>query len=189
MVEKIDLPEADLKLYSNVFEDVDYFSLVKEEINWQEKEITLFGKKIMQPRLVAFYGNEGVAYKYSGQIMQAELWSSLLVSIKNKVEKVTKASFNSCLLNYYRDGNDSMGWHQDNEKELGNNPTIASVSFGATRVFKLKHISRDVKMDILLSDKSLLLMSGATQHYYKHAIPKTKKAVKPRINLTFRTIV
>lgn len=185
----IDLPNATIQLYENFFEE-HFFEELKELIQWQEKEIILFGKKIMQPRLVAFYGDENVSYKYSGQSMIGERWSDALLQIKNKIKAELNFDFNSCLCNYYRDGNDSMGWHQDNEKELGQNPTIVSVSFGGERLFKLKHTNKPMlKEDILLSNGSLLVMSGETQHFYKHAILKTKKLVVPRINLTFRTIL
>lgn len=184
-----DLPKADLSYYKNYFEQ-SFFDELKDKINWEEKEIFLFGKKIMQPRLVAFYGDRGVSYKYSGQEMQSILWNDSLLQIKNSLKENLGLDFNSCLLNYYRDGNDSMGWHQDNELALGKNPTIASLTFGSERKFKLKHISEPAhKLDLILEDKSVFIMSGETQHFYKHAIPKTKKEVGPRINLTFRNII
>lgn len=184
------LPEADVRLYTDFISASNYLARLKEEINWEEKEIILFGKKIKQPRWVAFYGDEHLAYKYSGQVMKATVWNDLLLEIKQEIFKSLGYTFNSCLLNYYRNGNDSMGWHQDNEKELGMNPIIASVSFGGQRVFKLKHLSnKDWKKDVLLTHGSLLIMAGATQHKYKHAVLKTKKFVEPRINLTFRNII
>jgi alkylated DNA repair dioxygenase AlkB len=187
-VKKIILPNTNIQLYSDFVDKKDCFALLEKEVDWLEKEIILFGKKIMQPRLVSFYGDQNVSYKYSGQTINALPWISLLRGLKEKVELASNTSFNSCLLNYYRDGNDSMGWHQDNEKELGENPIIASVSFGGQRVFKLKHIDLEIKKDIVLTNGSLLIMAGSTQHFYKHAILKTKKSVLPRINLTFRQI-
>ncbi len=184
------LPQAKLKLYEQFFSDEDYFDQLKNTITWEEKEIVLFGKKIMQPRLVAFYGNDGISYKYSGQSMVAKAWNDVLQEIKEKIKTDTGLTFNSCLLNYYRDGNDSMGWHQDNEKELGVNPVIASASFGGERLFKLKHVAnKNVKQDVVLRDGSLFIMADETQHYYRHALPKTKRFMVPRINLTFRNIL
>lgn len=188
-MQSFNLPQAELIYYKNYFTE-DYFEHLKSEILWEEKEISLFGKKIMQPRLVAFYGDATVSYSYSGQEMQAVPWSKSLLKIKENLKKGLGLSFNSCLLNYYRTGQDSMGWHQDNEASLGQNPLIASVTFGGARKFKLKHI-KDVehKLDIDLQSKSLLIMAGETQHYYKHALPKTKQKVAPRINLTFRNVL
>ena len=109
--------------------------------------------------------------------------------IKVQIEDKLDLKFNSCLLNYYRNGQDSMGWHQDNEKSLGANPTIVSASFGGERLFKLKHIAdKKLKHDVFLKDRSLFIMAGETQHYYKHALPKTQQIVQPRINLTFRNV-
>ena len=116
-------------------------------------------------------------------------WNETLSEIKKKVEKISESSFNACLANLYRDGKDSNGWHADNEKELGKNPIIASLSFGATRTFKLKHLQTNEKIDIELTTGSLLIMGGEMQHYWKHQIPKTKKFKAPRINLTFRKLI
>lgn len=184
-----DLPNSALSYYENYFEH-DFFDVLKNKIQWEEKEIILFGKKVWQPRLVAFYGDEKVSYKYSGQEMWAIPWTDDLLQIKNSLKNGLGLNFNSCLLNYYRDGKDSMGWHQDNEAVLGKNPLIASLTFGCERKFKLKHISdSELKLDLVLKSKSVFVMSGETQHFYKHSIPKTNKEVGPRINLTFRTIL
>jgi alkylated DNA repair dioxygenase AlkB len=139
--------------------------------------------------LTALYGNEGKPYSYSNIKMQPHPWNLLLQKIKSKVESVSDTNFTTVLLNQYRDGKDSNGWHADNEKELGTNPIIASISFGAERTFQLKHNSNiDLKKSIVLEHGSLLLMKGTTQHFWKHQIPKTAKPVGPRINLTFRVI-
>ena len=186
------LPDAEVIYYPLFFgkEEADaiYAELVST-IPWQQDEITVYGKKHLQPRLTALYGNEGKSYSYSNIKMQPHPWNSLLQKIKSKVETVSNANFTAVLLNYYRDGKDSNGWHADNEKELGINPVIASVSFGGERNFQLKHNSdKSQKKSIVLEHGSLLVMKGTTQHFWKHQIPKTAKPVEPRINLTFRLI-
>lgn len=188
----LNLPDAEVLYYPDFFDkneaDEIYAELMKT-IPWQQDEITVYGKKHLQPRLTALYGNEGKLYSYSNIKMQPHPWSSLLQKIKLSIERITDTTFTSVLLNYYRDGRDSNSWHADNEKELGLNPVIASVSFGAERNFQLKHISDStLKTSILLKHGSLLLMKGTTQHFWKHQIPKTAKPTGGRINLTFRLI-
>jgi alkylated DNA repair dioxygenase AlkB len=158
-------------------------------IPWKQEPIKIFGKEVMQPRLTAWYGDEGKAYSYSGITMQPLAWTNSLQQIKTAIEIKTGLLFNSALLNLYRDGKDSMGWHRDNEKELGPNPSIASVSFGGSRVFKLRdYNNKSSVLAIELTHGSLLLMKGATQHYWEHQVAKTSKQVAPRINITFRDI-
>jgi len=145
---------------------------------------------INEPRQSAFYGDKGLIYTYSGKKQEAKVWTETLLIIKQQIATILELQFNSVLLNLYRSGQDNMGWHSDNEKELGQNPKIASVSFGATRTFQLKHISNPtLRQSIELTHGSLLLMQGDTQHFWKHQIPKTNRFIPPRINLTFRTIV
>lgn len=187
-----DLPDAEIT-YHPAFFDLELadelFGKLKTDIPWQQDAITLFGKTHPQPRLTALFGNEGKPYSYSNITMQPHHWNPLLTSIKEAVEKASGVTFTTVLLNYYRDGKDSNGWHSDNEKELGTNPVIASVSFGAERFFHLRHNSDpNLKLKILLEHGSLLLMKGTTQHFWKHQIPKTAKPIGPRINLTFRVI-
>lgn len=185
------LPDAEVYYYPNFFNKTqsdELFLQLQQEIPWQQDEITVFGKTHPQPRLTALFGNEGKAYGYSGIAMQPHRWNPLLMFIKESVEAACGTSFTTVLLNYYRDGKDSNGWHADNEKELGRNPVIASVSFGAERFFHLQHNSKTHKLKILLEHGSLLLMQGQTQHCWKHQIPKTAKPIGPRINLTFRVI-
>jgi alkylated DNA repair dioxygenase AlkB len=188
----LNLPDAEVIYYPLFFDKVEADSIYAELINeipWQQDEITVYGKKHLQPRLTALYGNEGKPYSYSNIKMQPHPWNLLLQKIKSRVESVSDTNFTTVLLNYYRDGKDSNGWHADNEKELGTNPTIVSISFGAERIFQLKHNSdKDQKKSIVLEHGSLLLMKGTTQHFWKHQIPKTAKPVGPRINLTFRVI-
>jgi alkylated DNA repair dioxygenase AlkB len=186
------LPDADILYYPAFFnkEDADsiYTQLLKD-IPWQQDEIRVFGKIHPQPRLTALFGNEGKSYSYSNIKMQPHPWNPLLQKIKSQIEEISNTSFTTVLLNYYRDGKDSNGWHADNEKELGRNPVIASLSFGAERPFQLKHnVDKDQKKSIVLEHGSLLLMNGTTQHFWKHQIPKTVKPIAPRINLTFRVI-
>ncbi len=167
----------------------ELFNKLINDINWQQDDIVVFGKKFQQPRLTALYGNDGKSYSYSSLTMFPNKWNSLLIYIKEKVEEFMNVKFTTVLLNYYRDGNDSNGWHADNEKELGKNPTIASISFGAKRVFQMKHnTNKGQKFKIELEHGSLLIMKGTTQHFWKHQIPKSTKKVGPRINLTFRII-
>lgn len=192
--EKIDfdLPNADIVYYPN-FIDLDqsslFFNRLLQEVPWQQDEIIVYGKNHQQPRLTALYGNEGKPYAYSNIIMHPHPWNSLLTYIKEMVEEVCEVTFTTVLLNLYRDGKDSNGWHSDNEKELGRNPIIASLSLGAERIFHLKHnTNNDLRQRILLENGSLLIMKGETQHFWKHQIPKTEKEIAPRINLTFRVI-
>ena len=187
-----DLADADIKYYPAIFdiEKADeIFHKLLNEIPWQLDNITVFGKTHPQPRLTALFGNEGKPYGYSNIIMQPHHWSPLVMYIKDQVEKICEENFTTVLLNNYRDGKDSNGWHADNEKELGRNPIIASVSFGAERVFQIKHNTiTSLKQSIILEHGSLLIMKGTTQHFWKHQIPKTAKPIGQRINLTFRII-
>jgi alkylated DNA repair dioxygenase AlkB len=149
----------------------------------------MFGKKVMQPRLTALYGDEGISYSYSGITMEPIPWSKTLLEIKGKVEEVAEARFSHVLLNFYRDGQDSMGWHRDNEASLGPEPVIASVSFGVSRRFQFRnYVDKKEKLQIELGHGSLLLMKGACQDRWEHQIPKSKKVSGERINLTFRLI-
>ncbi len=167
-----------------------YFMRLQEEIAWKQEPIKIFGRELMQPRLTAWYGNAGKSYSYSGITMQPLAWTETLMAIKQSVDKITGVSFNSALLNLYRDGKDSMGWHRDNEKELGTDPVIASVSFGAPRRFLLRHHNnKKLVQEMVLTHGSLLLMRGETQHYWEHSIPKIAAPTKIRINITFRVIL
>lgn len=188
----LNLPDATIIYYPHFFDKEEADTLLyqlKNEIPWQQDDIKVFGKVYPQPRLTALFGNEGKSYSYSNIKMQPHLWNSLLQKIKSKVESAADTNFTTVLLNLYRDGKDSNGWHADNEKELGTNPVIASVSFGSERLFQLKHNSiPGLKQNIVLEHGSLLLMKGTTQHFWKHQIPKTAKPIDSRINLTFRVI-
>lgn len=158
------------------------------EIPWQQDQIKMYGKEINLPRLTSWFG-EGAPYFYSGIKMDAHRWTPLLSLLKHKVEEDgAKVNFNSVLLNYYRDGKDSVSWHQDNETELGHQPTIASLTFGATRTFKFRHLNDKEVIKLELTNGSLVIMKGDTQNKWEHCIPKTSKIIGPRINLTFRII-
>ena len=187
------VPDAEIVYYPhfiNVIQSDLLFQELLQSIPWQQDAIKVFGKVHEQPRLTALFGNEGKSYSYSNIKMQPHSWNTVLLDLKQKVAAVSETDFTTVLLNLYRDGKDSNGWHADNEKELGNNPAIASLSFGAERHFHLQHNKdKSLKLKILLEHGSLLVMKGATQHFWKHQIPKTAKPIGSRINLTFRSIV
>lgn len=166
-----------------------YFDVLRKETDWQQDRIKVFGKEYDQPRLTALFANNKNPYTYSNITMHPTPFSPVLLEIKSKIEKTLNQTFTTCLLNLYRNGQDSNGWHADNEKELGKNPVIASVSLGAERLFHMKHrTDKTQKLRLNLAHGSLLVMSGSTQHHWLHQIPKTKKNVGERINLTFRII-
>jgi alkylated DNA repair dioxygenase AlkB len=161
------------------------------DVPWRAEKVVVWGKVYIQPRLVAWYGDEGFDYTYSGIHLNPLPWTKILLEIKEKVEAATNTQFNSVLLNYYRDNRDSMGLHSDDERELGEYPTIASLSFGEARTFILKHKNdKTIKpLRLKLQSGSLLVMKGALQKNWKHGIDKEAKECGPRINLTFRRIV
>jgi alkylated DNA repair dioxygenase AlkB len=193
-VEHFDLPDADLQYHPQFFtkETADRLLLnLKEKIEWTQNTIRFYGKESLVPRLEAWYGDSGKSYAYSGIHMNPKPWNEDLLKIKQAIEKHTGVTFNSVLINYYRDGKDRVAWHSDDEKELGQNPVIGSVSLGAERKFKLRHKqykTNGLKNEILLRHGSFLLMQGPTQHHWMHEIPRTAKPIGPRINLTFRII-
>jgi alkylated DNA repair dioxygenase AlkB len=190
---RFNVPDAEIVYYPHFFDVMQsdlLFQELLQKIPWQQDDIKVFGKIHAQPRLTALFGNDGKSYSYSNIKMQPHSWNSMLHDLKQKVEAVSATDFTTVLLNLYRDGKDSNGWHADNEKELGVNPVIASLSFGAERYFHLQHnTDKNQKIKILLEHGSLLVMKGATQHFWKHQIPKTAKPIGTRINLTFRSIV
>ncbi len=164
-------------------------------INWTHNQIKIFGKQLFEPRFSAWYGDENAAYSYSGLKLKPNTWNEKLLFIKNEIEKlmeIENVKFNSVLLNWYRDGQDSMGWHSDNEKELGQNPVIGSVNLGATRRFILRQIDttkdKKDKVEFPLTNGSVLIMAGEIQHFWQHSVPKETKVKENRINLTFRVI-
>ena len=175
------------KIFSSP-EAAQYFQQLMEKAHWQHDEVFIYGRRIVTRRKTAWYGEEEFEYTYSKMTKKAKLWIPELLPVKHVVEQVTGQDFNSCLLNLYQSGEDGMSWHSDAEAELGREPVIASVSFGAQRKFVLKHKASAEKVEVQLEPGSLLLMAGETQHYWVHSLPKTKKVKEPRINLTFRNI-
>ncbi|QNK61919.1 alpha-ketoglutarate-dependent dioxygenase AlkB [Pedobacter sp. PAMC26386] len=168
-------------------ESDSYFQYFKNDVPWMQETVVLFGKKKMQPRLTAFFGDESMQYDDAGLTLKAENWSSPLVRIKEKLEAKFETLFNICLLSYYRDGKDYMGWHRDNEHALGEYPVIVSVSFGATRIFQFRDYKEKIPVISLeLDHGSALLMNRQTQEYWEHRVTKTTLPVGPRINLSFR---
>ena len=190
---EINLPDANIRLFPHFLNPdmaAQLFQVFSNKVPWRHDPIKVFGKTYMQPRLTSLHGTTNLGYGYANIRMQAQPMMPELNDILQRIAKIDNSDFNIVLLNLYRDGNDSNGWHADNEKELGQNPVIASVSLGAPRLFKLKHrYDKNLKHQLLLESGSLLLMSGATQHHWLHQVPKTKKQVGPRINLTFRKVL
>lgn len=190
--EQVELPDADVRWWRAAWVPAEadrLFDGLLASIDWQPEEILIFGQRRLVPRLMAWHGDPGSAYTYSGTAHQPLPWTGALAGIKARVEALTGHAFNSVLLNRYRDGRDGMGWHADDEPELGRDPAIASVSFGATRRFVLRHRrQRPAREALLLGHGDLLLMAGPTQHHYVHAVPKTARVVGERVNLTFRWV-
>lgn len=172
------------EIQSEAFKNIKF-----KNILWKQDFINLYGKKNPLPRLTSWYADEGKAYKYSGILSQPNPWNKGLRYIKQQIEKVTDTQFNSVLMNWYRNGEDYLNWHTDDEPELGRNPTIASVNFGETRDFQVRHKDdHQLKFTVPLQHGSLLIMFGEMQHFWEHAVPKRKKIHASRFNLTFRTI-
>lgn len=167
----------------------DYLKQLLSEIAWKNDEAIIYGKHIITKRKVAWYADSNFSYTYSKVPKEALPWTSELLELKQLVEEITGKQFNSCLLNLYHTGEEGMAWHSDDEKSLGKDTAIASLSFGAERKFAFKHKKTQQKIALILQNGSLLLMHGATQSNWLHRLPPTKKITLPRINLTFRTIV
>jgi alkylated DNA repair dioxygenase AlkB len=190
-IKVIDITNGNYLYIPNFFnkkESDKYLDILLNTIEWKQEEMNMYGKVLKFPRLTSWYGDSDKPYTFSGITLNPNEWSEELLQIRQKIEPKCDVIFNSVLLNLYRNGNDSISWHTDAEKELGKNPTIASVNLGATRTFQLKHKETKEKISIQLEHGSLLVMMGELQHYWKHQVPKTKKQVDKRINLTFRVI-
>ena len=189
-----DLPDAKVEYFSGMFEERHATSLLDAligKVEWVQNTIRFYGKESPVPRLEAWYGDAGKSYSYSGIRMDPNPWIDELLEIKKAIEPIAGTRFNSVLINYYRDGRDRVAWHSDDEKELGQNPVIGSVSLGAERRFKLRHKNyrkNGHQAEIMLVHGSLLVMKGPTQHFWKHEVPRTVRSVGKRINLTFRVI-
>lgn len=193
LADELNLPDAEIVFWPHFFtkeEGDTLFDELMEGTKWNQETIKSYGREVKLPRLTAWYGDKGASYTYSNIANNPNPWTSTLLHIKTRIDQVAAVEFNSVLLNLYRDGNDAVSWHQDNESELGENPTIASVSLGATRRFQFRHkFKKELpKADLDLTHGSLLIMKGTTQQFWQHQIARTAKPVDPRINLTFRVI-
>ena len=190
--EALPLADAEIRYWPAAFgheEAAELFARLRAGIDWRQEEVLIFGQRRPVPRLVAWHGDPGATYTYSGTPHVPEPWTPELDRVRDRVQALTGRRFNAVLLNLYRDGRDGMGWHADDEPELGRDPVIASVSLGAPRRFCLRHRRRkDLKLDLELPHGSLLVMAGPMQHHWVHALPKTRLPVGERINLTFRRV-
>jgi alkylated DNA repair dioxygenase AlkB len=166
-----------------------YLSKLLTSVEWRQDEAIIFGKHLVTKRKAAWYGDRDYTYTYSKTTKRALYWTAELLDLKNKVQKITGATFNSCLLNLYHNGEEGMAYHSDDEKSLEKNGVIASLSFGAVRKFLFRHKKTKETMPIVLENGSLLVMKGATQANWLHRLPPSKKVTEPRVNLTFRTIL
>lgn len=187
------LKDAEILLYPRLFSPARADALLRqllEEIDWRQEQARIHGRLRPLPRLTAWYADPGKAYAYSGIHMQPLPWTRCLQSLRRRLRALTPERFNSVLLNLYRDGNDCVGWHSDDETVLGPNPVIGSLSLGATRRFVMQHKGdKSLRQSIELGPGSFLLMAGATQHHWRHCLPRTRRVRGPRVNLTFRTII
>jgi alkylated DNA repair dioxygenase AlkB len=185
------MPDADLKYYPNFIaasEAAILMQALHQSLDWRQEQITLYGKTFDVPRLQAWYGDKNARYQYSNLSLRPLPWNSVLLALKHKCENASNSHFNSVLANLYRHGQDGMGRHADNEPELGQQPVIASLSFGEERNLDFYHNATKNKVRLPLHNGSLLVMSGDTQKYWQHSVAKTKKTLAQRINLTFRYI-
>ena len=193
-IEELQLAGGELTLIHNWLGEhqaLDLFDRLRQSLQWEQSHIRLYGRGVSIPRLNAWYADAACEYRYSGYQMPRHDWSEELLMLREKLQLATGLSFNSVLANLYRDGNDSVGWHSDDEPELGHNPVIASISLGEVRRFCLRHKRNQEIADIELmpGSGSLLIMAGSTQHNWKHCLPKTRKSTSARINLTFRRVL
>lgn len=188
----IKLEDAELLYHPAFFNKAEsdrIFKTLLESIEWKQDKIIMYGKELPLPRLSAWYGDNNKPYTYSGITLNPLPWTDELLRIKEKIEAVAQVTFSSVLLNRYRDGQDYVGWHTDAEKELGKNPVIGSVNFGATRKFQLRRIDNHKdKFEVELKHGTFLVMAGTMQHYWQHQVPKTALKIGERVNLTFRVI-
>ena len=191
LIQSVNLSLKYIENFFNLDESKLYMRNLTQSVLWRREKIKMWGKEIVTKRRIAWYADDGKSYTYSGSTFFPSQWNNVLLHLKERVENYSDIKFNSALLNEYPNGEVGMGWHSDDEKELGTDPIIASLSFGANRDFIFKHKTdksiENVKLH--LKSGSLLLMLGSTQHYWKHSLPKRLKVKEPRINLTFRNII
>jgi alkylated DNA repair dioxygenase AlkB len=174
-----------------IIEPVDskrFFERLRDDIDWRHDEVIMFGKRITTARKTAWYGDENFPYTYSRITRTALPWTTVLLELKNLVEKISGETYNACLLNLYHNGNEGMAWHSDDEVELKKNAAIASLSIGAERKFGFKHKTNQTTVALTLENGSLLVMKDNTQSHWLHRLPTTKKVQEARINLTFRSM-
>ena len=191
LIKSVNLSVKYIENFFNLDESHLYMRKLTQSVFWRREKIKMWGKEIVTKRRIAWYADDGKSYTYSGSTFFPSRWNDVLLQLKEKVENYSEIKFNSVLLNEYPNGEVGMGWHSDDEKELGTDPIIASLSFGANRDFIFKHkTDRSIEnVKLHLRSGSLLLMLGSTQHYWKHSLPKRLKVKEPRINLTFRNII
>ena len=191
LIQSVNLSLKYIENFFNLDESHLYMRQLTQSVLWRREKIKMWGKEIVTKRRIAWYADDGKSYTYSGSTFFPSQWNNVLLQLKEKVENYSEIKFNSVLLNEYPNGEVGMGWHSDDEKELGTDPIIASLSFGANRDFIFKHkTDRSIEnVKLHLKSGSLLLMLGSTQHYWKHSLPKRLKVKEPRINLTFRNII
>jgi alkylated DNA repair dioxygenase AlkB len=178
--------------YGRIFSKTDadrFFNSLLTTIDWRNDEAVIYGKLIVTKRKVGWYGDRDFEYTYSNTTKRALSWTEELLQLKSIIEKRTNEQFNSCLLNLYHNGEEGMAWHSDAEKDLKKDGAIGSLSFGAERQFSFKHKHTGEKVSVILEHGSLLVMKGTTQTHWLHRLPPTKKVTRPRVNLTFRTII
>ena len=191
LIQSVNLSLKYIENFFNLDESQLYMRNLTQSVLWRREKIKMWGKESVTKRRIAWYADDGKSYTYSGSTFFPSQWNNVLLQLKERVENYSQIKFNSVLLNEYPNGEVGMGWHSDDEKELGTDPIIASLSFGANRDFIFKHKTdksiENVKLH--LKSGSLLLMLGSTQHYWKHSLPKRLKVKEPRINLTFRNII
>lgn len=189
---RISLLNGELVYYPQFFTTVEsdhFMQKLTDTIAWKQESMKMYGKSVLFPRLMSWHGDAPTSYRFSGNTFSPESWTPSLLQIRDRITPASGHAFNSVLLNLYRNGNDSMGWHADDEPELGPQPVIASVNFGATRRFLLRYKSdHQRKYELPLQHGSLLIMKGMLQEYWEHQVPKTSKVSTGRINLTFRFI-
>jgi alkylated DNA repair dioxygenase AlkB len=188
----VGIPETVLQYIPGLFSNSEselFMEKLKHSVPWEQRTVSMYGKQIITPRLTAWYGDDRKSYNYSGNHFQPMPWTEDLLAIRERIRPFADTRFNSVLLNYYRDGNDSVAWHSDNEKELGPQPVIGSVSFGAVRAFDIrKKNDHHTKFSVRLESGSLLIMKGDLQQNWEHRIAKSGTPMGARINLTFRVI-
>jgi alkylated DNA repair dioxygenase AlkB len=188
----LQLPNAELQLHPQWLDAAaadQWLAELSAQTPWQQPQVQIYGRQLPVPRLVAWYGDPEASYRYSGLSHQPLPWTPLLAEIRAQVVEAVGQPLNGVLLNYYRDGQDSMGWHSDDEAELGTNPLVASLNLGGTRRFDLRRKGQSrIEHSLPLPHGSLLVMCGPTQHHWQHQVAKTRSPCAPRLNLTFRLI-